>query len=310
MKITLPKYLNDSEIRNFISNISFIFDSKDARIEGFILVLKNVKKMSLLGQLLIYKFVAYSATHRCFMNPYIYWNRKIKQELAKKGFLEIINTYMEDSKDTKKILQSYKKMRTCSNEFLFAPHRMLRSEENDKNKLEQEFLDSIKKYYTEEIKCSIVSQCIGELISNFWAHAIEESDTIIVACGTQDSIEVIFADNAKGIPHTLKISDTKYQQHTNVQLLEIACQEGVSSKIGTNHQGYGLFLIKELAINHNGQFSLYSADGYAQFSSKKQKTGNIGYWQGTIIHLRLDLKACKRIDVIMGKKIDERFIWE
>ena len=160
-----------------------------------------------------------------------------------------------------------------------------------------------------EKKCSVVAQCISELIGNFWAHAEEESETIIVASGNQNSIEVIFADNARGIPNTLKDSNQNYRSCDNCELIRISCNQGVTSKAGTSHQGYGLFLVKELVINNNGLLSLYSCNGYVQFGSKKVKEGEIGFWQGTIIHLRMDLSECKGLEDVSPVEIDERFKW-
>ena len=150
MKIILQKHFTDAGTKNFLQQISFIFSINNSKVKGFILDLHHVRDMSLLGQLLIYKFISYTSTQKCFDSPLLIWNDIIQKEFVSKGFLDIIETYVNYSEDTKKILKSYKKMKVTTDNFLFAPHRMLRHEEGKRDQLEQEFLYSLNKYFSND----------------------------------------------------------------------------------------------------------------------------------------------------------------
>lgn len=307
-----PSRFNRSEVNNFITSSSFIFKSCEKKEKNFVLDLSRIKEITLFGQLLIYKFISYTVRNACFLEPKILWHpdRKIENEFTKSGFQNILSSYISYPKDRKRIEQSYKKFKSISeNNYFFSPHCLIRSQEESRNKIEQDFIDGVSAFYTNKKCVSVVALCISELLMNFWSHATDDSDTVLVARGGQKYFELFFADNAQGIITTLKKSDEQIRKKANIEVLEDAVKKGVSSKKNTFHQGYGLYLVSQLAISNHGIFSIYSEGAQIHFSKRKIKKGEAGYWKGTIVYLKLDLNKPKTIKDLLLDPIDKRINW-
>lgn len=307
-----PTHFNRGEVKKFLSESSFIYKCINKREKGFILDLSEIQDISLLGQLLIYKFISFTARNGCFENPLLQWNRdfKIHNQFRKSGFFNIMQTYVETPKDWPNIKKSYQEMHLQKNDnFFFAPHSLLRKEESSRNTVEQIFLNEVSNFYSDNKKISIISICIGELIGNFWAHATEDSDTVLVAKGGNKFIELFFADSGQGIISTLRESNSYYRKMDSMEILKQACEPGVSSKKESYHQGFGLFLVRMLAQKNHGSLSIYSENCYINLSEKGIRTEQTGYWKGTIIVLRLDLNSPITIASLNLKPIDPRITW-
>lgn len=307
-----PRRFNRSEINNFLISSAFIFKSCGKKENRFVLDLSKIKEISLFGQLLIYKFISYTARNACFFEPKILWHqdRRIENEFIRSGFQTILNSYIAYPKDRKRIEQSYKKFKSVSeNNYFFAPHCLIRNQAESRNQIEQEFIDGVTTFYASKKCVSVVALCISELIMNFWSHATDDSDTVLVARGGKKYFELFFADNAQGIVTTLKKSNKDYRKKSNMDVLEIACQKRVSSKGNTFHQGYGLYLVSELAKNNHGVFSIYSEGAQIHHLESKVRKGEAGYWKGTIIHLKLELSEPKTIKDLLLDPIDTRLNW-
>jgi Signal transduction histidine kinase regulating citrate/malate metabolism len=313
MIFTPPIHFNRGEILNFLAGASFIFKCKGKKEKDFTLNLSPIKDISLLGQLLIYKFISFTARNACFIGPSINWNSNqvIYKQFVKSGFLKIMTSYVENPKDWDDILKSYEGLHTISHgTYFFAPHSLIRDDIDKRNNVEQEFLNSISDFYKSNgNKVSIVSMCISELIMNFWSHATDDSDTVLVAKGGDQYFELIFADNAQGIITTLKDGNTEFSRMKPTEILKKSCEAGVSSKQNTYHQGYGLYLVSQLAKSNEGQLNIFSEGVGLKITESGLEAFNTGYWKGTIIELRLKLKKPKAISEIVLTKIDDRFKW-
>jgi hypothetical protein len=312
MTLVPPDHFNRGEVDTFLKQCSFMYKCRNRREKNFILDLHNMKDISLLGQLLIYKFVSYTARNACFAKPQISWHPDmiIHEQFNQSGFLNIMQTYVNTPRDWPTILKSYEELKTITKDsYFFAPHTLLRNEEQKRNEVEQKFLDGISSFYSERKSVSVISICISELIGNFWAHATDDSETVMVSKGGDKYFELFFADNAQGIISTLKDSNPEYKKMTDIDVFKLACEQGVSSKKGTDHKGFGLYLVSRLAQKNHGVFTIYSEGYCISYSEKGMKTYECGYWKGTIIDLRLELKKPHTIASLGLKPIDQRITW-
>ncbi|MGI9255596.1 MAG: hypothetical protein ACR2PY_01530 [Salinispira sp.] len=307
MIIEPPKYFGPSSVSDFLEKIEFVFFMKEKPLPDFHFNLHRVKEAGLIGQLLIYKFIAFTATEKCFVNPQISLSRDnpFYKDSHKTGFLAIIKTYIRNPTKLKKIRNLPVRSR---DNLLIAPKRLIRKEEKDRARLESKFLTQINKFYSED-KCSIVSTCLSELISNFWSHATEEANTVMVAHGSKKHIQICFADNGEGIVTTLN-KDYAHRGRNNKKKREVfsSCVErGVTSKLGreSGHMGCGLFFISEFVKHNSGEFDIYS-EGYWYHQSKEQtRTRECAHWKGTIIFVSLNLDNPKNITQMGCIKYDK-----
>ncbi len=298
MTVAPPSFFGSTKVTEFLRKADFIFGCEQQKMPDFVLDLSGVRKVSLIGQLLIYKFINYTASHQCFYKPSILWSTKenIEREFASSGMLEIINSHINNPKDARRILRSYRRLRVdTSSTFIFAPTRLLRREEGQRESLERGFLGQVMGFYADDKKVNVISTCLSELLSNFWSHATEETATVMVARGGVNDIEICFADNGQGIVNTLRGAKESFVKLPHDVVLARSLIKGVTSKEQTNHMGYGLYFVKKLSQMNNGTLSIYSNGAYVNVSSKKQEHGKCGNWKGTILQLHVDLRKPKTV---------------
>ena len=68
-----------------------------------------------------------------------------------------------------------------------------------------------------------------------------------------------------------------------------AVEKNITSKQNTNHMGYGLYILNEIATRTGGRFHIYSEGAFYNNDFGKIKHDTCGYWKGTIIYLSLPL---------------------
>lgn len=303
-----PKYFGIQKIDSFISSAEFIYKSENKQIPNFIFDLSKMKSICLLGQLLLYKFISYTAEHHCFKNPEIMWNDNQKSVFNEYGFYEIMKTYIQSPQKEDKILKSYKNIKFVQkNDLLIAPQRLLRRENSVKDELELNLFQNLKKFYISQDAYTLVSVCVGELLSNFWSHATKDSGTVMVAYCHQDYFEICFADNGDGVISTLKNSNQQYKILSNNEVICSAIEKGVTSKPGTDHMGLGLYFLKNICKYNNGQIRIYSEGSVLDYTEKSKNVKNIGYWKGTIIYLKLNLAKIVKLSDIPELKIQNSY---
>lgn len=295
MKITAPKFFTQNSIPVFLKDSSTIFSLRFREEKNFILDVSNIKKISLFGQLLLYKFISFTAENKCFYKPSInglYQNEVLRKELSESGFWKIIVTFVHSPDNQKKITESYEELKTnIKDNILLAPLKLLRSETNIRQALEKEYFEKISSFYNSEIS-STICFCLGELFTNFWSHATEDSGTIMVAKGDHNSIDIYFADTGAGIINTFKFSDAKYQKWQKKSIMRCALEKNVTSKPNSNHLGMGLYMLKCITLNNKDSIFHIISDEveYIQSQNKPGVIKDTSFWNGTITHLKLNIK--------------------
>ena len=304
MKITVPKSFGIDHVDEFLQEAQVIFRIENKLIPGFIFDLSKIKQVGLIGQLLIYKFISYTAENHCFLSPTILSSEEqwIEKKLKEYGFYDIIMAYVNKD-NRKKILDSYKgllfkELTKEKTRVLIAPQRLLRDEADIRDLLEQKLFSDLYDFYGRNTASKIATTCIGELLTNFWAHATIDSGTVMVAMGNKYFIEICIADNGLGIVSTLAKADAKYSKMSFSVVLEKALEKGVTSKPKTSHMGLGLFLIKEIVKANNGRMLIFTEGVYADIRPKKVHIGPTGYWKGTIVYIRLDFSKPTSLEEI------------
>ena len=292
-RVALPKNFTSAAALEFLVKAQEFFSYKGKQVNGFLLDTSKVRECSMLGVLLFYKFIEYTFNNNCFNNPLINFKEKMHIAVKKYGFSDLITQYM---KDKKKVASEYKKLAiSLTDEFIIAPQALLRDEKYSNEALRDKFLPKIKEYYEGNEKgISMIFSCLSEVLLNFWEHAIQDTKSIIVASGNKNNIEIACADTASGIISTLGPVLNISKEKKEIILLK-SIEKGVTSKLNTNHMGYGLWILDRIVEETQGRMHLYSEGCYYFNQGGRKKSGKCGYWQGTIIYISLPLSNPKTI---------------
>ena len=263
-------------------------DKEKGKLEkGFLLDLNKTTKCSMIGVLLVYKIIEFSIKNDCFRFPMYLMGSPFQEAMEKYGFTTLIITYLSDKDVAEKEFRNLKI--SVTDQFIIAPQALLRNDRYNIEVLNKKYLPKIQKYYSYSDKIvSMIFLAFSEVLLNFWEHAVDDTQSIIVANGNNNNIEIACADNGRGIISTL--SHAGKSKEDSIKTLQSAVQKGVTSKDLTNHMGYGLWIIDEIAKRTNGRFHLYSQGAFYQNEFGKSSSGRCGYWQGTVVYLSLPLK--------------------
>lgn len=287
-----PKNFQANNVISFLNEAQKAFSLKGKKIPDMHLELTKVRTADMLSTLLIYKFLDYTVTNSCFENPLLHYNPVVIAAWEKYGFAELIQGYMNQKLD----LSSYKNLQIkVEDNFIIAPQALLREDNYSDKNLKNNFLPKIEEYYSFNDKVvSMIFICLSEILLNFWEHAVEDTKSIIVANGNNYKIEIACADTGKGIISTLGDS-LQNKKLTKEKILAKSLEQGITSKIGTNHMGYGLWILNEIVTLTKGRLQLFSQGSYYINEFGKIKNGLCGYWQGTIIYISLPLESPKTL---------------
>lgn len=284
--ISAPKNFKANSIVEFINDSQEIFKLVNKVENGFLLDLSKVIKPTMIGVLLVYKVMEFSSKNNCFVNPLINMSKEFIEAMNKYGFGGLILSYLQKNSHGDNELRKLKM--NISESFIIAPQALLRNDRYSTDSLNKKYLPQIEKYYSNNPKAiSMIFLCFSEVLLNFWEHAIDDTQSIIVANGNKNNIEIACADNGKGIISTLGL--TSNNDMSKLDILKSSINKGVTSKKMTNHMGYGLWIIDEVARLTKGRFHLYSEGCCYQREFGKAKSGECGYWQGTIVYISLPL---------------------
>jgi len=304
MNFTAPKYFKANDIISFLTEVERAFSLKGKMEPNVMFDLSKVKQTNILGILLMYKFIDFTYNNNCFQKPYVNVNPYIEKQWLKYGFTELIHLYISN----KNVLdKGYKKLDVkMEDNFIIAPQPLLRNDSYSNEVLVSKFLPKIKEYYSfNERVVSMIFQCLSEILLNFWEHAVDDTKSILVADGNNQNLEIACADTGNGIISTLG----KSIQHENIakeDLIYRSVQKGITSKNMSDHMGYGLWILNQITHLTKGRLHLYSQGAYFQNEYGKEKKGNCGYWQGTIIYLSLPLTNPKTLsDIVVFKNSDD-----
>jgi hypothetical protein len=285
-QITAPKHFRANSIINFITDCQDIYRLSNKNEKGFLLDLGKVKECTMIGVLLVYKIIEFSIKNNCFERPMYYMGVPFKESMEKYGFTTLILTYLADKDVAEKEFANLKI--SVTDTFIIAPQALLRNDKYSSEILNKKYLPQIEKYYLANEKAvTMIFLCFSEILLNFWEHAVDDTQSIIVANGNKSNIEIACVDNGKGVLTSLKLAGK--DKKDNLKTLMSAVEKGVTSKDLSNHMGYGLWIIDQIAEKTKGRFHLYS-EGYYYFREfGKVKSGKCGHWQGTIVYLSIPL---------------------
>jgi anti-sigma regulatory factor (Ser/Thr protein kinase) len=138
--------------------------------------------------------------------------------------------------------------------------------------------------YLDDDTISTLSTIIAELFQNFYSHAEYDKPPICCVQSWKNGyLEIAIADKGIGIEKSLKdiLLDYPGEDHC-----ELACRNGISSKLGKNHSGYGLFFTKRFIEENYGKMFLMSGSSCYSVSKYTSKVDRLPYiWNGTAIRL-------------------------
>lgn len=143
---------------------------------------------------------------------------------------------------------------------------------------------------------STLSDCLEELVNNFFDHAKSAQDLpCLIAAQSWPKgklVQVAIADAGIGIRNSLaENTDLSYQLNTE-NSCKLASTYGVSSKLGNHHSGYGLALAKDLMEQANGSYTLISGNEiYSSILGEHEFQEINGTWNGTILVLEWSLES-------------------
>lgn len=293
--LTAPKQFRANSIVGFINDCSDIYRLAGKNESGFLLNLDKVQECSMIGVLLVYKIIEFSIKQDCFDGPMYVMSPEFMKSMEKYGFTKLIIAYLADKDVTEKEFVNLQVSVTDS--FIIAPQALLRNDKYSAQTLNDKYLPKIEDYYKFNPKTvSMIFTCFSEILLNFWEHAVDDTQSVIVAYGNKSTIEIGCADNGKGIMTTLNSSGKRLKDGLSTFLS--AVKKGVTSKEMSNHMGYGLWIIDEIAKKSGGKLHLYSEGYFYQREANKKKYGKCGHWQGTIVYLSLPVNnPIKLIDI-------------
>lgn len=294
-KIKIQPNFYEDEINDFLNETTFIFTSKNKKIKNFILDLSKLKNISILGMLVIYKFISYTAKNSVFASPTLQWDARVRKIFDQYGFTKLLDKFINYSTKTKQnVNEFYNSLIGSETKTLFcSPHCMLRNDLQNSISLEQSFLNKIREFY-DATKGETVNLITSELMLNFWTHATVDTDSIIVAKGGINYFSLYLIDNGDGILTTLK-QNVSYINVPDPVLLEQAFNPGITSKPNTNHHGSGLYLVRELVKLNKGELHLYTEGYQYRIKDGKIKVIQAPYWHGAILELKIKLNKIKDV---------------
>ncbi|RIV25122.1 GHKL domain-containing protein [Fibrisoma montanum] len=312
-KIIFPRnFVNHNSILPVLLQTEYMFKSAGKNRTDFEYDLKQLKRISMLGVLVLYKLIDYAFKNRCFVGSYISGDSFFLESVFKHyGFLELLNSYIQNHHSNKSY--GYLEFKTEGN-LIIAPQPLLKNEHKHVNEmLQKKFAPELNTFYHDNSKAvDMIFGCISEIIGNFWEHAVDDNNSILVAEGNKDKIEISCADTGRGVISTLMNSKQFSSNSTPEKLLAKALTKGITSKPKTNHMGYGLWIIDEIVTRINGVFHLYSEGVYYINEYGKRKSINRGgFWQGTFIFLHLPLaKPITPSDIIRQELVPNNSLIE
>ena len=232
-----PKVLKPNNTVQLLNSLEKAFSMEEQLIPDAKINLSKVKKTSLLGILLNYKFIEYTYKNNCFRKPEMIVNDYVEKQWERYGFTRLIHSFVSHKDLTER---NYKNLKVkVEEQFIIAPQALLRSKDYSDKFLKSEFLPKIESYYKKNDKVvSMIFLCLSEILLNFWEHAVDDTNSILVAEGNNNHIEIACADTGNGIITTLnKVFENSSIDRANT--LKKSVEKYVTSKKMTNHMGYG-----------------------------------------------------------------------
>ncbi len=290
-RIQTPKNFNSSSIGDFLKNVEFLFFLEKKLLPPIQFTLKKTKKSSLLGLLLTYKIMSYSAQKDLFQLPFFYSPGSLTDQFSKTGIYSIINEHLVNNKFPEKPNILHKLLE--ENLFIY-PKRIKRGSTLTCQEMRACFIAEISDFYEAKNNhkaTRLISSCVSEIISNFWAHAKGDTETVIAARGTKESFTLVVIDNGEGFISSLG----KVYKKSPPEILRMSLNQEVTSKLNTDHMGYGLYHVYELIKANEGTINVWTEGYHMSGSSKDIKITECGHWKGAIVEIKLGLQKPKTL---------------
>lgn len=296
MLIKAGKYFDHNRLIDYLGQIERIFNlAEDRQLENLKWDFSKVEQVSIVNLLVFCKLVEYTFENGLLKKPTMVSNAFVDDRLRFFDFNSLLEAYTMKTGEEAALKNLYVRQESG---FLIAPQPLVRSDFSFRSKLNAVYLPEIQRYYNSvNHAVGTVFTCLSELSLNFWAHAIGDNHSILMAYGNKNKIEIACADTGAGIISTLKHSGSSdLSGLSNVAILTKSIERGVTSKKNTNHMGYGLWLVTEIVKRMGGVFGLYSEGAYLQLRGEKMSVGTCGYWKGAIVYLSIPLHNCFPLD--------------
>lgn len=295
--IAIPNECTQSSLKILLDKIAIVFKWENQRVKDVTFDLSEVEKVDFMVLLLIYKTIEFCVEHKCISGDCrILHNEYVKGKFSEYGFWNLLNNYLENPRNVDYTdLDFLNKGR-----FFIAPFPLLR-QDNYHERMRDSFLPKIESYYQSQSNISsTVFHCFGEILSNFWEHAVSDTKSIMIAAGTKDYVEIACTDTGCGIISTL--SPVLNFTLSKEEVLLRALEKGVTSKQATNHMGFGLWIINQIVSKSKGRLTLIS-EGYQVTNIEGNiKVEKVPYWKGTIIYVFLGFSSLTTVAKVLEKE--------
>ena len=286
----VPFSFTKLSVKEFLKEAEGIFRMKEKNVADVVLYARETRNMDLLGSLLLYKFMEYTHKNQLFARPTFDVNESVIKSLMDSDFKRLVEAYIAG----KSIDESMVNLKYKEKQGLFiAPINLSAC---TKETMLEDLTGKINGYYRDKLVSFVVLQILGEVCSNFITHADDQYDSILVAQGDKNKLEIACADTGMGVVSSLKNILSKEECHAKYEVLEKALEKGVSSKLseGSFHMGFGLWMIDSIVTAQKGELRLFSEGAYSYNLQGKHRKGEFPYWKGTIIYVYLPLSKIER----------------
>ena len=285
--------INDSDVginnmSTLIRKLSFIFDYDKKNIPDCEFKI-TTSKLDAVSALVIFKMFDYAAKNSCLREP-----KANLENILKLFSIYGVEKLMKKLINQEEVEGLYKNLKpSTTKDFFIAPHPINRENFKNKEDLENKYTQFIANYY-QNICPELVQYfktCICEIASNFLYHALEDNNSILMAQGNKDKIEIVCVDNSKGIITSLNPSSNNHKK-----VMTRAFKRGISSKKNENHCGTGLWYVEKIVQQLNGTLRVYSEDMSYICKGDKVFVQKSPYWKGSIFYLKLNISLNTNID--------------
>lgn len=288
-QVVLPKQLKLNFLTSIINDFNFVFSLEGNQEQNFVLDLEKIQKVDIVGIIILFKFIEYTVSKKCFHKPEIRGDDvgEIAKAIKFYGFEELLKDYIKERNVDKTLLKLQVKEKDS---FIVAPQALLRNSPQSKANFDIKLKNELLKFYGSDYEevLGALHQCSAEISSNFFNHAEEDTKSIILAKGDKKNFEIVCADTAEGIINTLR-TNKKYQDYDDKPLFRKAFEKGVTCKPNSNHMGSGLWLAREVTKEYNGRLEVLSSDLNYSIKSGKIVTSKTPFWRGTIFYMKIPI---------------------
>jgi anti-sigma regulatory factor (Ser/Thr protein kinase) len=143
-----------------------------------------------------------------------------------------------------------------------------------------------------DMDLSGVEQIFGELYMNVCQHSGFNGGLIYIPdVEDNDYITIIVADLGKGIPGNIKICFPEYSEKSDIDAIEFATNDWITTKSTPQNYGRGLAHLLTISDALQGEVTIISGQGkLIRSNNENQKLPFDEYFPGTLISAKLNLR--------------------